>query len=232
MAPTTWCSAPTIRTTWAWTTRSTSSAVHRAFRLPTRARSWAATPLACWGSVQIVGIAGSLRAGSFNAALLRAAVEECPQQAALEIETIRGIPLYDGDVEAAQGIPARAAELKERIAAADALLLATPEYNNSIPGVFKNAIDWLTRPPADVPRVFKGRAVGLIGASPGAFGTVLSQAAWLPVFRTLGMRPYFGQLLYVGGAAKVFDAAGRLADDAIRARLRKYMEGFVEFVAG
>jgi NAD(P)H-dependent FMN reductase len=70
--------------------------------------------------------------------------------------------------------------------------------------------------------VFKGRAVGLIGASPGAFGTVLSQAAWLPVFRTLGMQPYFGQLLYVGGAGKVFDASGRLADDAIRARLRKY----------
>jgi NAD(P)H-dependent FMN reductase len=152
--------------------------------------------------VRIIGIAGSLRAGSFNAALLRAALEECPKQAALEIETIRGIPLYDGDLEAVQGIPPRAAELKERIAA------------------------------ADVPRVFKGRAVGLIGASPGAFGTVLSQAAWLPVFRTLGMRPYFGQLFYVGGAAKVFDASGRLADDAIRARLRKYLEGFVEFVAG
>ena len=182
--------------------------------------------------MRIVGIAGSLRAASFNAALLRAAVEECPKQATLEIESIRGIPLYDGDVEAAQGIPPRAAELKERIAAADALLLVTPEYNNSIPGVFKNAIDWLTRPAADIPRVFKGRAVGLIGASPGAFGTVLSQAAWLPVFRTLGMRPYFGQLLYVGSAAKVFDASGRLADDAIRTRLRKYLEGFVEFVAG
>jgi chromate reductase len=178
----------------------------------------------------IVGIAGSLRNGSFNSALLRAAVEECPPQATLEIETIRGIPLYDGDVEAAQGIPARAAELKERVATADALLLVTPEYNNSIPGVFKNAIDWMTRPPSDIARIFKGRAVGLIGASPGAFGTVLSQAAWLPVFRTLGMRPWFGQQLYVGNAAKVFDASGKLVDDAIRGRLRKYMEGFVEFV--
>src|SRR4051795_11675238 len=107
--------------------------------------------------MRIVGIAGSLRAGSFNAALLRAAVEECPKQATLAIESIRGIPLYDGDVESAQGIPARAAELKEKVAAADALLLATPEYNNSIPGVFKNAIDWMTRPPADVPRVFRDR---------------------------------------------------------------------------
>ena len=180
--------------------------------------------------MRIVGIAGSLRSGSFNAALLRAAVEECPAQATLDIETIRGIPLYDGDVEAAQGLPPRAAELKERIAGADGLLLVTPEYNNSIPGVFKNAIDWMTRPPADVPRVFKGRAVGLIGASPGAFGTVLSQSAWLPIFRTLGMRPWFGQLLYVGNAAKVFDASGKLVDDAMRARLRKYMEGFVEFI--
>jgi NAD(P)H-dependent FMN reductase len=181
--------------------------------------------------MRIVGIAGSLRAGSFNAALLRAAVEECPPQATIEIESIRGIPLYDGDLEAAQGIPARAAELKERVAGADALLLVTPEYNNSIPGVFKNAIDWMTRPASDIPRVFRGRPVGLIGASPGAFGTVLSQAAWLPVFRTLGMRPWFGQTLYVGSAAKVFDVSGRLVDDAIRARLRKYLEGFVEFAA-
>lgn len=180
--------------------------------------------------MRIVGIAGSLRAGSFNAALLRAAVEECPREAVLEIESIRGIPLYDGDVEAASGIPPRAAELKERIASAHALLLVTPEYNNSIPGVFKNAIDWMTRPPNDVPRIFKGRAVGLIGASPGAFGTVLSQAAWLPIFRTLGMRPWFGQALYVGNAAKVFDASGRLVDEAIRGRLRKFMEGFVGFV--
>ena len=179
--------------------------------------------------MRIIGIAGSLRSGSFNAALLRAAQEECPREATLEIESIRGIPLYDGDVEAAQGIPARAAELKERVAAAHALLLVTPEYNNSIPGVFKNAIDWMTRPPGDVPRVFKGRAVGLMGASPGAFGTVLSQAAWLPIFRTLGMRPWFGQILYVGNASKVFDASGRLVDDAIRGRLRKYVAGFVEF---
>jgi NAD(P)H-dependent FMN reductase len=180
--------------------------------------------------MNIVGIAGSLRGGSFNAALLRAAVEECPPPAVIAIETIRGIPLYDGDVEAAQGIPPRAQELKERIAAADGLLLVTPEYNNSIPGTFKNAIDWLTRPVADIPRVFGGRPVGLIGASPGAFGTVLSQAAWLPVFRTLGMRPWFGQVLYVGGASKVFDPSGKLVDEPIRKRLRSYMQGFVEHV--
>jgi chromate reductase, NAD(P)H dehydrogenase (quinone) len=179
--------------------------------------------------MRVIGIAGSLRNGSYNAALLRAAAEECPPGASIQIESIRGIPLYDGDVESAQGIPARATELKELIAAADALLLVTPEYNNSIPGVFKNAIDWLTRPVADIARVFGGRRVGLIGASPGAFGTVLSQSGWLPVFRTLGMRPWFGQLLYVGNAGKVFDASGRLVDEAIRKRLRSYVHGFCAF---
>lgn len=179
--------------------------------------------------MRIVGIAGSLRSGSFNAALLRAAVAECPPEATIEIESIRGIPLYDGDEEAAHGLPPRVAELKERIAAADALLLVTPEYNNSIPGPFKNAIDWLSRPATDIPRVFAARPVGLIGASPGAFGTISSQAAWLPVLRALGTRPWFGQLLYVGGASKVFDPAGTLADEAIRKRLRAYLQGFVAF---
>src|ERR687883_1421161 len=147
--------------------------------------------------MRIVGIAGSLRSGSFNAALLRAAVEECPPQATIEVESIRGIPLYDGDVEAAQGIPARAAELKERVASADALLLVTPEYNNSIPGVFKNAIDWMTRPAKDIPRVFGGRPVALMGATPGGGGTILAQAAWLPVLRTLGAELWSGPRVQV-----------------------------------
>jgi len=147
------------------------------------------------------------------------------------VESIRGIPLYDGDLEA-QGLPPRVVELKERVAAADALLLVTPEYNNSIPGTFKNAIDWLTRPPGDVPRIFRDRPVGLIGASPGAYGTLLSQTAWLQVFRTLGMRPWFGRSLYVGAATKVFDASGKLVDETIRKRLHDYMNGFIEFVKG
>ena len=179
--------------------------------------------------MRIVGIAGSLRSGSYNAALLRAAAAEAAPEATIEIESIRGIPLYDGDVEA-KGIPSRVTELKDRIAAADGLLLVTPEYNNSIPGTFKNAIDWLTRPPADIPRVFKGRAVGLIGASPGMRGTVLSQTAWLPVLRTLGVQPWFEQLLYVGNADKVFDPSGKLIDEAIRTRLRNYVRGFADFV--
>src|SRR5437763_16531257 len=97
--------------------------------------------------VRIVGISGSLRQGSYNSALLRAALASMPAGAELVVGTIRGIPLYDGDVEASQGIPAAVVQLKDAIAAADGLLLATPEYNNSVPGVFKNAIDWLSRRP-------------------------------------------------------------------------------------
>ncbi|MEN3294889.1 MAG: hypothetical protein V7642_4142, partial [Burkholderiales bacterium] len=97
---------------------------------------------------RVVGIAGSLRTGSYNAALLRAASGLMPLGASLEIASIKGIPLYDGDVETNHGIPQAVTALKEQVAASRGLLLATPEYNNSIPGVFKNAIDWLSRPPA------------------------------------------------------------------------------------
>ena len=180
---------------------------------------------------RIVGLSGSLRRGSYNAALLRAAVEAAPADLQIEIATIRGIPLYDGDVEANDGIPARVAQLKDQIAASDGLLLVTPEYNNSIPGVFKNAIDWLTRPPADVPRVFRARPVAIMGTSPGRFGTLLSQTAWLPIVRTLGMRPFYGSNLYVSEAGKVFDASGKLVDDSVRERLVKFLAGYAEFLA-
>ena len=180
----------------------------------------------------IVGIAGSLRKRSFNEALLRAAAELMPAGTTLEIASIRGIPLYDADVEAESGVPDAVGDLKDRIAASAGLLISTPEYNNSMPGVLKNAIDWLTRPPNDIARVFGDRAVALMGATPGRGGTLLSQAAWLPVFRTLGTRPWFGGRLQVSSAGTVFDQEGRIIDERVREQLQKFMNGFAAFVAG
>lgn len=178
----------------------------------------------------IIGIAGSLRQGSYNAALLRAGAAAMPEGATLRIESIRGIPLYDGDVERDTGIPPAVQALKDAIAAADGLLLATPEYNNSVPGAMKNAIDWLSRPPADIPRVFGAKPVAVIGATPGGFGTLLAQNAWLPVLRVLGTRPWFGGRLTVARASNVFDANGALTDQAVARQLREFIEGFVAFV--
>src|SRR5215510_7465172 len=141
--------------------------------------------------IEIVGLSGSLRESSFNSALLRAATELVPAGARIEVASIRDIPLYDGDVER-DGIPKSVLALKEQVVAGDALLIATPEYNNSIPGVAKNVIDWLSRPVSDIPRVFGRRIVGIIGASPSTRGTALAQIAWLPVLRVLGTRPWFG----------------------------------------
>ena len=177
----------------------------------------------------ITGISGSLRGGSYNTSLLRAAAQVMPDNVQLRIETIAGIPLYDGDLEAAEGIPQPVASLKEAVAAADGLLLVTPEYNNSLPGVFKNAIDWLSRPPADIPRIFGGKPVALIGASPGGFGTILSQNAWLPVLRTLGADLWSEGRLLVSRAQGVFDQSGALTDAAIKDRLRDFLHDFVAF---
>src|SRR2546428_720040 len=171
----------------------------------------------------LVGLSGSLRQGSYNTSLLRAAVELSPPGLSIELGAIHDIPLYNGDLEEKEGIPEPVRMLKDRIAAADGLLLVTPEYNNSIPGVFKNAIDWLSRPPQDIPRVFGGRPVALMGATPGGMGTVHAETAWLPVLRALGMQPWFGTLLYVSGAHKVFDTSGTLLGEQIRARPRVYM---------
>lgn len=178
----------------------------------------------------LIGISGSLRKGSYNSALLRAAAELAPAGTDVAIESIAGIPLYHGDLESEAGIPVLVASLKDKIAAADALLLVTPEYNNSIPGVFKNAIDWLSRPASDIDRVFGNKPVAIMGATPGRAGTRLAQNAWLPVLRTLGTRTWAGDPLYVAGAAKVFDAEGRLVDTTIQKLLSDFMAGFAAFV--
>ena len=177
----------------------------------------------------LIGLSGSLRRRSLNSGLLRAAVAEMPEGSVLEIGSIADVPLYNGDVEA-EGIPASVAALKDRIVAADGLLLVTPEYNNGIPGVFKNVIDWLGRPSSDIARIFGGKPVAVIGASPGGFGTILSQAAWLPVLRTLGPDHWSGGRLMVSHAGQAFDSEGNLTDQMVRERLRAFLAGFVGYI--
>jgi chromate reductase, NAD(P)H dehydrogenase (quinone) len=178
----------------------------------------------------ILAIAGSVRTRSFNRMLLQAAIEVAPEGATIETASIKEIPLYDGDQEAASGVPDVVQALKDRIAQAHGVLLVTPEYNNSIPGVFKNAVDWTSRPASDIPRVYGGKPIGVIGATPGAGGTGMAQAAWLPVLRTLGTLPFFGARVQVAGAGKVFDEHGALIDATVRGQLQRYMAGFVQFV--
>jgi chromate reductase, NAD(P)H dehydrogenase (quinone) len=180
---------------------------------------------------RILGISGSLRSGSLNTRLLNAARELAPPGVEFETATLHGIPLYDGDLEQRDGIPATVSALKERIASSHGVILVTPEYNNGIPGVFKNAIDWLSRPPADIRRVFGGRPFALMGASGGGFGTVLSQAAWLPVLRTLGAVTWSGARLLVSRAGQVFDASGAVTDEELSRRITDFVAGFADFAS-
>ena len=179
--------------------------------------------------IHLIGLSGSLRQGSYNTALLRAAATMLPVGVTLTIATIRGIPLFDEDVEARE-FPVEAHELKELIASADGLLLSSPEYNNSIPGVLKNAIDWLSRPGSDIPRVFGGKPVALMGASLGDHGTILAQNAWLTPFRALGVKPWTSGRLLVSRASNAFDRAGALTDPGLREELKNFMAGFAGFI--
>jgi NAD(P)H-dependent FMN reductase len=181
---------------------------------------------------RLVGVSGSLRKGSFNTQLLRACQPLLPAGVSLEIVTLHEVPLYDGDVEA-RGIPPGVAKLKDLVAGADGLLIASPEYNHTMPGVLKNAIDWLSRPAEDIGRVFKGRPVALIGASPGGFGTARGQASWLPALRAVLLRPYFEHApFYLSKAHQAFDEAGGFTDARTREQLAGFLAGFAAFVRG
>ena len=181
--------------------------------------------------IRILGISGSLRAGSFNTALLRAAQQVAGDGIAFDAVTLHGIPLYDGDAEARDGLPAAVTTLKDRIIASDGVLLVTPEYNNGIPGVFKNAIDWLSRPAADIARVFGDKPFALVGASPGGFGTILSQNHWLPVLKTLGVQLWAGNRLMVSRAGSAFGADGELVEAERREQRAGFVQGFATFAA-
>ena len=182
---------------------------------------------------RILALSGSLRAASFNTALARTAQQLAPEGVQIDVATLHGVPLYDGDVEQQGGIPAAVLALKDQIIAADGLLLVTPEYNNGVPGVFKNGIDWLSRtsPVGDIPSVFGGRPFAILGASPGEFGTILSQNHWLPVLKTLGVQLWAGNRLMVSRAGSVFDAQGNMVDERTRQLLAGFMQGFAAFAA-
>jgi NAD(P)H-dependent FMN reductase len=180
---------------------------------------------------KIVGLSGSLRKASLNTALLHAAAKLLPAGTTLEIADLHSVPLYDGDVEAA-GVPAGVAALKALVTGADALLIATPEYNHSTPGVLKNALDWMSRPPQDPP-VFTRRPIAILGASPGAFGTARSQPVLLPVLRALQARVFSdAPPFYLSTAHQAFGADGQLLDATQRERLAAFLKAFIAFAAG
>lgn len=182
--------------------------------------------------MRIVLLSGSIRRGSLNTALARALAELAPDGCETEVVTIADIPVYDGDLEESEGIPAAVEALKDKVAAADGLVLVTPEYNQGVPGPFKNAIDWMTRPPSDIGRVFGRKPVALCGATPGSGATRSAQYAWLPTLRALQTRLYSDKTLLVPGAGDRFDDQGRLIDEDIRKRAASLIEGFCEFVRG
>ena len=172
-------------------------------------------------NLHILGFSGSLRRGSLNTALLRAAQEVLPEGVTLEIFNLSAIPLYNADVEAV-GVPEPVKDFKTRIAAADALSIATPEYNYSIPGVLKNAIDWASRPPKDSP--LNGKPLAIMGASGGPSGTMRAQMHLRQVCVFTNMLPLNKPEVYVMKAFEKFDSAGKLVDEPTRQRIHELLE--------
>lgn len=179
--------------------------------------------------MELVGICGSLRRGSYNRKVLRFLADHAPPGVSLAIVELHGVPVYDGDLER-EAFPEAVSALKERIAAARGVILATPEYNHGVPGALKNAVDWTTRPPADLARVWQGRRVGLVGASGGPGGTRQAQYAWLPTLRRLGTHLYPESFL-VGTAGDAFDDDGALTDPKLADRARRWIGGFAAFAS-
>jgi chromate reductase, NAD(P)H dehydrogenase (quinone) len=178
-------------------------------------------------AIRVLGVAGSLRKGSLNRALLRAAQEQSPEGVALDTFDLREVPLYDGDVEAA-GDPPGVAAFKQAISAADAVLFATPEYNHGVPGVMKNAVDWASRPPGKA--ALGGKPVGIIGASPGQTGTARGQSQLRQAFEFTDSYCMPQPELLVFRAHEKFDGDGRLTDEATGKYLRRYLEAFAAWV--
>ena len=175
------------------------------------------------GLIRVLGVAGSLRRASLNRALLRAAQELAPEGMEISAFDLLAVPLYNGDVEA-QGDPDGVAAFKQAIREADAVLMVTPEYNHGVPGVMKNALDWASRPPRTAP--LGGKAVGIIGASPGQTGSARGQSQLRQAFEFTNSYCMPQPEVLVFRAHEKFDAEGRLTDEGTAKFLGLYLEAF------
>ena len=177
--------------------------------------------------LKVLGISGSLRAGSYNTAALRAAQELAPEGMSIEIAGIGDLPLYNYDVQQA-GFPPPVTALAEKMRAADALLIASPEYNYSTSGVLKNAIDWLSRLPE---QPFAGKPVALMGASMSLLGAVRAQYHLRQTFVFLDALPLNKPEVFIALAQNKFDAEGRLTDEPTRGFVRSLLESLARWTA-
>jgi chromate reductase len=175
--------------------------------------------------VRVLGIAGSLRRESYNRAALRAATQLVPDGATIDIFELDGIPGFNQDEE--QNPPVKVVNLKRRIREADAILIVTPEYNYSVPGLLKNAIDWASRPYGD--SAWTGKPAAIMGASIGAIGTARAQYHLRQMFVFLNMYPINLPEVMIGNASERFDAQGNLTDDATKEFIRQLLQNLVEW---
>ncbi len=177
--------------------------------------------------MKIIAISGSLRKASANTGLLRALQTVAPQNIHIEIVTLNGIPVYNGDDEAASGKPQLIIDLDQKIRTADAVIIATPEYNFSIPGGLKNATDWLSRGGSPL----KWKSVGIIGAADGPLGTGRSQYHLRQNLQGLEAITMPKPEFFAGNASLKFNAMGELTDEDTHQRLAKWLESFVDFAS-
>jgi chromate reductase len=177
---------------------------------------------------EVVGFAGSLRRGSYNRALIRAATELAPPALHIVAYELDRVPMYNADVEAV-AVPEGVAELRDAIRQPDGLLVATPEYNHGVPGVLKNAIDWLSRPPRE--SALNGKVAAIMGASPGVTGTARAQSQLRQAFVFTNTYALLQHEVFVGRAHEKFDTEGRLVDQATRESLAAFLERFASLIA-